>query len=133
MSARSASSGSSPYAVASAALFLARVLTHIPDTRQGTPRDYGWYANRPRGMRRHQAEPADATAPGIRSARATARAHRARRRWAELVRQIVEVDPLACPRCGTLMRLISFMAARAGINHILTHLRSMPGTSWRTW
>jgi hypothetical protein len=37
--------------------FLARVLTHIPDKGQVTTRYYGWYANRPRGMRR-RAEPA---------------------------------------------------------------------------
>src|SRR5450756_2296647 len=32
--------------------FLARVLVHIPDKGQVTTRYYGWYANRPRGMRR---------------------------------------------------------------------------------
>ena len=31
--------------------FLARVLVHIPDKGQVTRRYYGWYANRPRGMR----------------------------------------------------------------------------------
>ena len=42
--------------------FLARVLVHIPDKGQVTTRYYGWYANRPRGLRR-QAEPAAADAP----------------------------------------------------------------------
>ncbi len=28
----------------------------------------------------------------------------AKRRWAELLRRILEVDPLACPRCGEEMR-----------------------------
>jgi len=37
--------------------FLTRVLVHIPDQGHVTTRYYGWYANRPRGMRR-QAEPA---------------------------------------------------------------------------
>ena len=32
--------------------FLARVLVHIPDQGRGTTRHDGWYANRPRGMRR---------------------------------------------------------------------------------
>ena len=31
--------------------FLARVLVHIPDKGHVTTRHYGWYANRPRGMR----------------------------------------------------------------------------------
>ena len=36
----------------------------------------------------------------------------ARRRWAELVRQIFEVDPLACPRCGGPMRILAFVRDR---------------------
>jgi len=31
--------------------FLARVLVHVPDKGHVTTRYYGWYANRPRGMR----------------------------------------------------------------------------------
>lgn len=42
--------------------FLARILTHIPDMGQVTTRYYGWYANRPRRMRR-LASPIDAAAP----------------------------------------------------------------------
>ena len=38
--------------------FLARVLVHIPDKGHVTTRYDGWYANRPRGLRR-QAEPAE--------------------------------------------------------------------------
>ncbi len=40
--------------------FLARVRVHLPDKGHVTTRYDGWYANRPRGMRR-QAEPA----PGV--------------------------------------------------------------------
>ena len=35
---------------------------------------------------------------------------KAKRRWAELLRRILEVDPLACPRCGEEMRIVSFIA-----------------------
>ena len=31
----------------------------------------------------------------------------ARFRWAELLRRIFEVDPLACPRCRGLMRIVA--------------------------
>ena len=41
---------------------LARVLVHIPDKGHVTTRYYGWYANRPRGMR-EMAEPAAADGP----------------------------------------------------------------------
>ena len=47
----------------------------------------------------------------------------ARRRWAELLRRIFEVDPLACPRCGTEMRIVAFITDPTTIDRILEHLR----------
>lgn len=44
--------------------FLARVLVHVPDKGHVTTWYDGWYANRPRGMRR-QAEPAAADTPPL--------------------------------------------------------------------
>ena len=70
--------------------FPARVLTHIPDKGQVTTRYYGWYANRPRGLRR----------------------------------QICEVDPFVCPRCGGTMRMLALITERGVIDQILTHLRT---------
>ena len=46
-----------------------------------------------------------------------------RRRWAELIRRVYEVDPLICPRCGSEMRVIGFITQPALIDHILDHLR----------
>ena len=51
----------------------------------------------------------------------------ARRRWAELLRRIYEVDPLACPACGGAMRLLAFITERAVIDRILAHLRRARG------
>jgi hypothetical protein len=48
---------------------------------------------------------------------------RERRRWAELLRRIFDVDPLCCPRCGSAMRIIAFLTAPAAIDQILSHLR----------
>ena len=103
--------------------FLVRVLVHIPDKGHVTTRYYGWYANRPRGMRR-QTEPAAAdpsvpiaTAPRLAPTEAT-------RRWAALLRQIFEVDPLVCPTCHGTMRILAFITQAAVIDQILTHLRS---------
>jgi hypothetical protein len=51
--------------------------------------------------------------------------HRAalRRRWAELIRRVYEVDPLVCPRCGSDMRVIGFITEPTLINRILDHLQ----------
>ena len=59
--------------------FLARVVSHIPNTGQVLQRSSGWYANRTRGSRR----------------------------WAELLRRIFAVQPLRCPRCGDAMRVVA--------------------------
>jgi hypothetical protein len=47
----------------------------------------------------------------------------ARRRWAELLRQIFEVDPLRCPACGAEMRIVACITQRAVIDRMLDHVR----------
>jgi hypothetical protein len=102
--------------------FLSRVLVHIPDKGQVTTRYYGWYANRPRGMRR-QAEPvgADTSVPMVVVPKLAPT--EATRRWAALLRQIDEVDPLVCPRCAGPMRIVACITQAAVIDQILAHRR----------
>ncbi len=47
----------------------------------------------------------------------------ARRRWAVLIKQVYEVDPLQCPRCGGQMRILCFIEAHQAqvIERILRH------------
>jgi hypothetical protein len=85
-------------------------------------RYYGLYASRTRGMRRRQTaggaeveEPVAITDPVDWSLRA------ARYRWAELLRRIYEVDPLTCPRCAALMRIVAVITDPAVISRILAH------------
>ena len=101
--------------------FLARVLVHIPEKGHVTTRYYGWYANRPRGMR-GKAESA-AVPPAIVPAPRLAPTE-ASRRWAALLQQIFEVDPLACPACHGAMRIVAFITQTSVIDQILTHLRT---------
>ena len=108
--------------------FLARVLVHIPDKGQVTTRYYGWDANRPRGMRRQAApagaEPAGADAPVPMVVTPKPAPTEATRRWAALLRQIYEVDPLVCPRCAGPIRIVACITQAAVIDQILTHLRA---------
>jgi hypothetical protein len=46
-----------------------------------------------------------------------------RRRWAEMIRRVYEVDPLVCPRCKGEMRVVGFITQPAVIKRILDHLR----------
>lgn len=74
-----------------------------------------------------------ATSGGVRRARGGARdpppaprlaLTEASRRWATLLQQNFEVDPLACPTCRGPMRIIACITHASVIGQILTHLRS---------
>ena len=101
--------------------FLARVTAHIPNKHQVMTRYYGYYANRVRGTRKRR-EDLPAGPPPI-AAPVPLALREARRRWAELLRQIFEVDPLRCPECGAEMRIVACISERAVIDRILDHVR----------
>ena len=42
--------------------------------------------------------------------------------WARLMQKIYEVDPLTCPKCSGVMRVISFIEDEEVIKKILKHL-----------
>lgn len=84
-------------------------------------RYYGWYANRTRGIRRRAGVPDQA--PTVAAEAVPPALADARRRWAELLRWIFEVDPLRCPRCGHAMRIVGCITQPRGIDRILDHLR----------
>jgi len=72
---------------------------------------------------RRQGEPAPTALPAIVSAPRLAPTE-ASRRWATLLQQIVEVDPLVCPTCHGPMRVVAFITQPPVIDQILTHLRT---------
>jgi len=51
------------------------------------------------------------------------------RRWAAMLQQIVEVDPLKCPTCHGVMRLVACITPRSMIDEILAHLRTRATTA----
>ena len=102
--------------------FLAAVTAHIPDRGEHLVRYYGWYSSVRRGRRRKLGleEPA-ACVPAIEDDSLSGK--EARRCWSRLIRKIYEVDPLLCPECGGLMKIIAFIEEAAVIRKILEHLR----------
>jgi hypothetical protein len=105
--------------------FLARILMHIPEPRRHVIRYYGAYSSVVRARRARQALAAvggGAAPPSAEHEPASLEWKAARRRWAELIRRIYEVDPLVCPRCGGQMRIIAFITEPRVIGKILRHL-----------
>ncbi len=98
--------------------FLAEVTQHVPDAGEHLIRYYGWYSNKSRGLRAKgqpaAARPAQEKGPTAREAR---------KRWAALIKQVYEVDPLLCAKCGGTMKIISFIerGQREVIEKILRH------------
>jgi AcrR family transcriptional regulator len=101
--------------------FLARLTAHIPNKHQVMTRYYGYYANRVRGARKRLGAAPQEPPPVAEPVSLALR--EARRRWAELLQQIFEVDRLRCPTCGAEMRIVAFITERAVIDRILDHLR----------
>ncbi|MBK8648885.1 MAG: transposase [Gemmatimonadetes bacterium] len=102
--------------------FLARVLVHIPD--KGARHDAVlWLVCEPpprhaaEGDARRRRAARDRAAPRLAPTEVA-------RRWALLLQQIFEVDPLACPTCHGAMRVVAFITQSSVIDQILTHLRT---------
>jgi hypothetical protein len=115
------------FQVFSALDFLAELTQHIPDKGEHLVRYFGWYSYRRRGMRAKDA-------PGeqrridrrlVREAQSGAigQSGGTGSNWAALVKRVFEVDPLACPKCGSRMKIIGFIERRQRdvVEKILRH------------
>ena len=105
--------------------FVARVQVQIPDPRRHLVRYYGAYSNRARGQRRKAEDRLEGNGSGEAGEPVLSSPERAalRRRWANLIRRVYEVDPLVCPRCGAEMRVIGFITEPSLLKRILDHIR----------
>ena len=101
--------------------FLARVLMHVPDLNKPYIHHYGIYSNRSQHKPRKDSTSAEATQnedpPFVSNSNL-------RRRWANLIRRVYQADPLICPKCGSKMRILSFITQPRVINKILQHLKN---------
>ena len=78
--------------------FVARVLAQIPVPRKHLVRYYGYYSNAARGKRRKAGQTAEKDSSAAAQTEPTpSEVSSLRRRWAELLRRVYEVDPLLCP------------------------------------
>ena len=120
--------------------FLARVVTQLPEPRKHSIRYYGFYASVARAKRRRGEGDANVAceiqsgamvateAAGLTGAAAladkepdTAERSALRKKWAQLIRRIYEVDPLLCP-CGGTFQIVAVITEQKVIARILAHL-----------
>jgi Putative transposase len=99
--------------------WLALLVTHIPARYEQTVRYYGFYSNKSSGLRKKTA--ADEQLSSIIPAEMSSKAFR--RNWARLIQKIHEVDPLVCPKCQAVMKIIAFIEQKQVIEKILRHLK----------
>lgn len=111
---------------------VARVIAQVPYPRRHLIHAYGWYANAARPKRKRNASNAapagasESSGPAVVArGEASDQAERrvARRRWADLIRRIYEVDPLVCSNCGGPMKIVAFVTGRKAIRAILASMR----------
>lgn len=110
--------------------FLARVITQIPQPKRHLLFYYGHYANVVRARRQSSLsdEQTDNTRADTHQDEPTlspARKQALRRRWADLIRRVFELDPLRCP-CGGTFRVVSFITQPRVVRKILDHLNKNP-------
>jgi len=43
--------------------------------------------------------------------------------WAEMIRKVYEVDPMICPQCGGMMKVIAFLTDYPVVDRIINHLK----------
>jgi len=103
------------YEIFSAEDFIAAITQHIPEKGFQMVRYYGWYSNRARGERaKREAEAAEPEAPSSVEVIDVSDYQPRRlpsKKWRELIKQVWEVDPFDCPRCGSEMKLIALCEA----------------------
>jgi hypothetical protein len=109
--------------------WIAALTAHIPNQGEHLVRYYGWYSNASRGKRKKAHDQAqEAALQGTVEIPSPSISPALKQRWAQLIKKVYEADPLICPRCGAVMRIITFIDQPMVIEKILTHLGLWPSS-----
>ncbi len=98
--------------------WLAAMCSHVPNKGEQMVKYYGHYSNVSRGKRKKQNQ--DELIPSILQPHGSSKQYR--RNWSRLIQKIYEVNPLICPKCQGLMKILSFIESPEVIKKILKHL-----------
>ena len=105
--------------------FIATITQHILEKSFQLVRYYGWYSNRARGdrvkrSRKASTDQADAShAVELLDVSESKSRKIPSRTWRECIKKVRAVDPLACPKCGGELKIVSFIDERLVIRRIL--------------
>jgi len=101
--------------------FLAALSQHIPDIWEQTSRYVGIYSARTRGAKRLQLDfPGPLPEIDIPEKPSAS--------WATSMKQVFELDPLECPKCGGTMKIKAFLQDQSEIKRLCKNLGEV---SWR--
>ena len=109
----------------SALEFLARITPHIPNKWEQTNRYFGTYSSRTRSVLKKQTSTDSISILPCSFEPRTIR--KASRSWAALIKQVYEINPLACPKCNATIRIVGFITDP---NEILRLLKNLNIPSW---
>jgi hypothetical protein len=101
--------------------FLAELSQHIPDIWEQTTRYVGVYSARTRGAKRLKLDfpgPLPEIDPPEKPSHY----------WATSMKQVFELDPLECPKCGAQMKIKAFIHDQSEIKRLCKNLGEIP---WR--
>jgi hypothetical protein len=98
--------------------WLAQLVTHIPNKGERMVRNYGFYSNKSRGLRKKAGT--DDQVPALIESDISSKEFR--QNWARLIQKVYHVDPLLCPKYLRSMRIISLIDDSEIIKKILKHL-----------
>ena len=119
--------------------FLAELTQHIPPKRIQLIRRYGLYSSRtkscwnrmphvaaraPEAWRASHRSPAPETNRGFEPLDdgEEVTVDERKRAWARMLAKVYEIDPLVCPKCGSVMKIIAVVQDPVEIRDILAHL-----------
>lgn len=108
--------------------FLAELTSHIPQVFEQTTRYFGAYSPRTRGAKAREERFQKLLLTTFEPLEEPITNRQPSQSWARCIKLVFEIDPLLCPRCGSEMKIKSFILNSREIERLVKHLNLQ---SWR--
>ena len=108
--------------------FLAELSSHVPRVFEQTTRYYGEYSPRTRGAKGREERHQKLLLNNFELLEESLPTRQPSQSWARCMKLVFEVDPLLCPKCGSELKIKSFILNSQEIERLCKHLGL---ASWR--